>query len=144
ISLPDYQGFADRPVDAPPATLSSKLLIDLLRTELGFAGLIISDATGMIGLTTRVSTAERVVECIKAGCDVYLFPETIQDYERLLQAVKDGRLSEERVWDAARRVLELKARLNLHRDPFGPKPSDADKARYQQAAQTMANKSITV
>ena len=144
ISLPDYQGFADRPEAAPPATLSSHLLIDLLRTELGFAGLIISDATGMIGLTTRVPSAERVVACIKAGCDVYLFPETVQDYERLLQAVKAGRLSVERVRDAARRVLELKARLNLHRDPFGPKPADADTSRYQQAAQTMADKSITV
>jgi len=144
ISLPDYQGFADRPVDAPPATLDAKLLNDLLRNELGFAGLIISDATGMIGLTTRVPTAERVVQCIKAGCDVYLFPETLPDYERLLAAVKDGRLAEERVWEAARRVLELKARLNLHVDPFGPKPSSADTSSYQQAAQAMADKSITV
>jgi len=144
ISLPDYQGFADRPVDAPPATLDPKLLNDLLRNELGFAGLIISDATGMIGMTTRVPTAERVVQCIKAGCDVYLFPETIQDYERLLAAVHDGRLSEERVWEAARRVLELKARLNLHVDPFGPKPTAADTSRYQQAAQALADKSITL
>lgn len=144
ISLPDYQGFADRPVDALPATLDAKLLNDLLRTELGFEGLIISDATGMIGMTTRVPTAQRVVECIKAGCDVYLFPETRQDYERLLAAVKDGRLAEARVWEAARRVLALKARLNLHIDPFGPKPTAADKARYAQAAQTMADQSITV
>ncbi len=144
ISLPDYQGFADRPVDAPPATLDSKLLIDLLRTELGFDGLIISDATGMIGLTTRVPTDQRVVECIKAGCDVYLFPETSADYARLLGAVRDGRLSEARVRDAARRVLELKARLNVHIDPFGPKPSAADSSRYQATAQALADKSITV
>ncbi|MCB0090042.1 MAG: hypothetical protein KDE54_19185, partial [Caldilineaceae bacterium] len=103
ISLPDYQGFADRPIDALPATLDSKLLNGLLREELGFDGLIISDATGMIGMTTRVATNQRVVECIKAGCDVYLFPETIADYERLLDAVEDGRLSEERVREAARR-----------------------------------------
>lgn len=144
ISLPDYQGFADSPADAPPATLSSKLLIDLLRNELGFVGLIISDASGMIGLSTRVPSSERAVECIKAGCDVYLFPETEQDYERLLAAVEADRLSEERVRDAARRVLELKARLNLHIDPFGPKPSETDTARYQQAAQSMADKSITL
>ena len=143
ISLPAYQGFADRPVDAPPATLDAKLLIDLLRKELGFDGLIISDATGMIGLTTRVPTAQRVVECIKAGCDVYLFPETVEDYERLLGAVKDGRLAEERVRAAARRVLELKARLNLHIDPFGPKPTDADLNSYQATAQAVADKSIT-
>lgn len=143
ISLPAYQGFTDRPVDAPPATLDSKLLIDLLRTELGFDGLIISDATGMIGMTTRVPTAQRVVECIKAGCDVYLFPETLEDYARLLDAVKDGRLSEERVRGAARRVLELKARLNLHVDPFGPQPTAADLGSYQATAQAVADKSIT-
>jgi beta-N-acetylhexosaminidase len=143
ISLPDYQGYADRPEDAPPATLSSKLLNELLRGELGFEGLLISDASGMIGLTSRSSSEERVVQCIKSGLDVYLFPETLKDFERLVQAVENGRLAEERVRQAARRVLELKARLNLHHDPFGPKPSAGDKTRYQQAAQAMAEKSIT-
>jgi beta-N-acetylhexosaminidase len=144
IALPDYQGFTDRPEEAPPATLDPKLLVDLLRTELGFDGLLISDASGMIGIGSRVSSEARVVQCINAGLDVYLFPETLKDFERLIQAVEQGRLSEERVRQAARRVLELKARLNLHRDPFGPKPSATDKSTYQQAAQTMADKSITV
>jgi len=144
ISLPDYEGFADRPEQALPATLSPRLLNELLREELGFEGLIISDASGMIGLTSRVSSEERVVQCIKSGVDVYLFPDTREDFERLIQAVEQGRLSEDRVRQAARRVLELKARLNLHRDPFGPRPSAADKSRYQQAAQAMAEKSITV
>jgi beta-N-acetylhexosaminidase len=144
ISLPDYEGFADRPEEAPPATLSPRLLGDLLRRELGFEGLLLSDASAMIGLASRVSSEERVVSCIKAGLDVYLFPETLQDFERLVQAVEQGSLSEERVRQAARRVLEMKARLNLHHDPFGPKPSAAEKSRYQQAAQTMADKSMTV
>jgi beta-N-acetylhexosaminidase len=144
ISLPDYQGFAERPEDALPATLSPKLINDLLRTKLGFDGLLISDASGMIGMTSRVSTEERIVQSIKAGLDVYLFPDTLKDFERLVQAVEHGRLSEERVRQAARRVLEMKARLNLHHDPFGPQPSTADKSQYQQAAQTMADKSITV
>jgi beta-N-acetylhexosaminidase len=144
ISLPDYQGFAERPDEAPPATLSPALLVDLLRTELSFEGLLLSDASGMIGLASRVPSKDRAVQSIKAGLDVYLFPDIINDFERLLQAVKQGRLAEERVWQAARRVLELKARLNLHRDPFGPKPTAADKDRYHQAAQAMADKSITV
>lgn len=144
ISLPDYQGFADRPEDAPPATLSAKLLNDLLRTELGFEGLLISDASGMIGMASRVPTEERAVESIRAGVDMYLFPDTIKDFERLVQAVEQGRLAEERVRQAARRVLEMKARLNLHRNRFGPQPSAVDKSKYQQAAQTMADKSITV
>ena len=144
ISLPDYQGYADNPEDAPPATLSPKLLNDLLRAELGFDGLLISDASGMIGLSSRLPSAERAVQSIKSGLDVYLFPETFKDYERLLQAVKDGVLTEERVREAARRVLSLKARLNLHVDPFGPKPSEADVHSYRSAAQEMADKSIAV
>lgn len=144
ISLPDYQGFAERPEEAPPATLSPKLLIELLRTGLGFEGLLISDASGMIGLASRISSEKRVVQSIKSGLDVYLFPDTLKDFERLIRAVESGRLSEERVWQAARRVLELKARLNLHRDPFGPEPSAADQSRYRQAAQTMADQSMTV
>jgi beta-N-acetylhexosaminidase len=144
ISLPDYQGYADRPEEAPPATLSPKLLNDLLRVELGFDGLLISDASGMIGLSSRLPSHERAVQSIQSGLDVYLFPEMLEDFERLLQAVKEGRLSEERVREATRRVLTLKARLNLHRDPFGPKPSEADIQSYRQAAQEMADKSITV
>jgi beta-N-acetylhexosaminidase len=144
ISLPDYQGFSEQPEEAPPATLSPKLLLELLRAELGYDGLLISDASGMIGITSRVSSNEQVVQCVQSGLDLYLFPETIKDYERLIQAVEGGRLSEERVRQAARRVLELKARLNLHHDPFGPKPSSGDKNKYQQAAQEMADKSITI
>jgi beta-N-acetylhexosaminidase len=144
ISLPDYQGYADQPEEAPPATLSAQLLNELLRAELGFDGLLVSDASGMIGIASRVSGEERVVRCIESGLDVYLFPQTRQDFERLIQAVEKGRLSEERVRQAARRVLELKARLNLHRDPFGPEPSAVDKSSYRQAAQAMADKSITV
>jgi beta-N-acetylhexosaminidase len=144
ISLPDYQGFADEPEAAPPATLSPKLLIDLLRGELGYTGLLISDASAMIGLTSRLASQERAVQSIKAGLDVYLFPDTLADFARLIQAVAQGRLAEERVREAARRVLEMKARLNLHRDPFGPEPSPADKSAFQHAAQSIADKSITI
>lgn len=144
ISLPDYQGYADQPEQAPPATLSPKLLNELLRAELGFEGLLVSDAAGMIGIATRMGVDERVVQCIQSGLDVYLYSEPVQDFERLIAAVERGRLSEERVLQAARRVLEMKARLGLHRGPFGPKPSDAEKSEYRQAAQVMADKSITV
>jgi beta-N-acetylhexosaminidase len=111
---------------------------------LGFGGLLISDAAGMIGIASRIASEKRVVQCIKSGLDVYLFPDTINDFKRLTRAVQQGSLSEERVWQAARRVLEMKARLNLHRNPFGPEPSMTDKSRYQETAQVMADKSMTV
>ncbi|MGB3717861.1 MAG: glycoside hydrolase family 3 N-terminal domain-containing protein [Candidatus Promineifilaceae bacterium] len=144
ISLPDYQGYRHNPDDAPPATLSRDLLIGLLREEMGFDGLIVSDASVMNGLTTRVPAAERAARSIAAGIDMYLFPDPVQDFNYLLAGLQNGLLSEERVRDAARRVLELKARLNLHEDPFGPSPSATDKESFRQAAQEMADKSVTI
>jgi beta-N-acetylhexosaminidase len=144
ISLPDYQGYSDDPEAAPPATISRKLLTDLLRSELGFEGLIVSDSTSMVGLTSRVPPRERAVAGIQAGIDVWLNTDPEVDYPALLQAVRDGRLSEERIRQSARRVLELKARLNLVEAPIGPPPADAQQARFQAAAQQMADRSITV
>jgi beta-N-acetylhexosaminidase len=144
ISLPDYQGFAERPEEAPPATLSPRLLVDLLRNELGFDGLVVSDASPMIGLTSRVRREERAIRAVESGIDVYLFPDTVEEFSLLVEAVRRGRLAEERVRQAARRVLELKARLGLHRDPFGPQPSDVARDGFRKAARSMADRSITV
>jgi beta-N-acetylhexosaminidase len=144
ISLPDYQGYTDRPESAPPATLSRKLLVDLLRQELDFDGLIVSDNASMIGLTSRANADERVVKSIASGIDVYLNADPDLDYARLMQAVRDARLSEERVRQSARRVLEMKARIGLFENPFGPAPTSKEKAAFQCAAQEMAEKSITV
>jgi beta-N-acetylhexosaminidase len=124
--------------------LSRKLLVDLLRQDLGFDGLIVSDNASMIGLTSRASADERVVKSIASGIDVYLNADPDLDYERLVQAVRDGRLSEERVRQSARRVLEMKARINLFESPFGPAPTSEQTAAFRRAAEEMAEKSITV
>jgi beta-N-acetylhexosaminidase len=84
------------------------------------------------------------VKSIEAGIDVYLNANRDVDYDCLVQAVRDGRLSEERIRESTRRVLELKARINLFEDPFGPLPTEAQKADFQRAAQGIADKSITV
>lgn len=144
ISLPDYQGYAGDPEAAPPATISRRLLTDLLRGELGFEGLIVSDSSSMVGLTSRVAAQERAVAAVEAGIDVYLNADPEVDYPALLQAVADRRISEDRIRASARRVLELKARLNLFVDPFGPEPTAAERACYWGAAQAIADKSITL
>lgn len=144
ISLPDYQGYAEDPESAMPATFSRKLLVDLLRQELGFEGLIVSDNASMMGITTRAPADERVVKAIASGIDVYLNADPDLDYDRLLNAVRDGRLDEERVRQAARRVLEMKARLKLFEGSFGPAPTREETAAFQRAALEMAEKSITV
>jgi beta-N-acetylhexosaminidase len=144
ISLPDYQGFAEHPEDAPPATISRALLTDLLRGELGFEGVIVSDASGMIGLASRVRPEERAVASIAAGIDVYLNANLEVDFPALVQAATDGRLSEAQIRASTRRVLELKARLNLVEMPLGPAPTSAQTAAFQDAAQQMAERSMTV
>jgi beta-N-acetylhexosaminidase len=144
ISLPDYQGYRERPEAAPPATLSPALLIDLLRQELGFEGMIVSDNAGMIGLTIHTNPEDQIVSSIAAGIDLYLNADPDHDFDRLLQAVRDGRLSEERVQQAARRVLEMKARLNLFESAFGPAPTAGQTARFRDAAQGLADKSVTI
>jgi beta-N-acetylhexosaminidase len=127
-----------------PATFSRKLLVDLLRQELGCEGMIVSDNASMMGITTRASADERIVKAIASGIDVYLNADPDLDYGRLLQAVRDGRLSEERVRHAARRVLEMKARINLFEECFGSAPTDEQTAAFQRAAQEMAEKSVTI
>lgn len=144
ISLPDYQGYQDNPEAAPPATLSRKMLIDLLRQEFGFKGLIVSDNASMIGFTIHAKPEDRAIECIAAGNDVYLNADPEHDFDRLLKGVHDGRLSEDQVYQSARRVLEMKARLNLFIDPFGPAPTEEQQIAFQETAQTIADKSVTV
>lgn len=144
ISLPDYQGYQDNPEDAPPATLSRKLLINLLRQEMGYEGLIVSDNASMIGLTCQADAADLAVESIASGIDIYLNADPDHDFDRLLQSVHNGRISEAQIYESARRVLEMKARLNLFEEAFGPAATPEQQATFQNAAQIMADKSITI
>jgi beta-N-acetylhexosaminidase len=144
ISLPDYQGYREQPEDAPPATLSRKLLVDLLRQELGYTGLIVSDNASMIGLTCHADADDLIVESIASGIDIFLNADPDHDFNRLLQGVHDGRVSEAQIYESARRVLEAKARLNLFEQILGPAPTQDQQTAFATAAQTMADKSMTI
>ena len=99
-----------------PASLSRILNQDLLRREMGFNGLIVSDATPMAGMNDWGPRDEVLPEAVIAGCDVILFSDDPNaDLMRLVKAVADGRLSQERVDEAVTRVLALKAALGLHK-----------------------------
>jgi beta-N-acetylhexosaminidase len=97
-----------------PASISPRLVTGLLRGELGFQGLIVTDDMNMGGVAGYARRRERTVACIAAGCDMLLFPKLPDDYATLLQAVRSGALPEARLDDAVRRILAFKARLNLH------------------------------
>ncbi|MFJ4208801.1 glycoside hydrolase family 3 N-terminal domain-containing protein [Paenarthrobacter sp. NPDC089675] len=98
-----------------PATLAPELLQDLLRGELGFNGLVLTDASLMVGLTRAMKRRDLVPATIAAGCDMFLFfrnPE--EDFGFMLDGYKSGVISDSRLEDALRRILGLKARLGLH------------------------------
>lgn len=118
IALPNYQKKINSKLedkDILPATLSPELIQDLLKTELGFNGLVITDASHMLGMSSSMPRKEYVPKSIAAGCDMFLFfNEVEEDFTYMLDGYKNGIISDERLHDALRRILGLKAKLNLH------------------------------
>ena len=92
-----------------PASLSKKLVTDVLRNEMEFNGIIITDAMDMGAVTAHYSCGEAAVQAVEAGADMILMPENFQEaYEAVLQAVTDGRISEKRLNESVSRILDCK------------------------------------
>ncbi len=107
------------PTPGLPATLSAPILTGLLRGKMGFLGLIVTDALEMGGVTNAFSTEEAALRSLLAGVDQLLLPpEPAKVIAYLAAAVRDGRLPLARLDASARRVLEAKASLGLHRERF--------------------------
>jgi beta-N-acetylhexosaminidase len=113
-----------------PASVSRLLTTQLLRDELGFNGVVISDASSMGGLTSWGPRAEVLPALIEGGCDMVLFTADIEADLRLLEAaVVQGTLSTKRIDESVLRVLAMKAALHLH-DKSGRETATAiDKVR---------------
>lgn len=118
IALPSYSralrpGIADSQI--MPATLSRELITGLLRARLGFNGVVVTDASHMLGMAASMRRRDYVPRAIASGCDMFLFfNEPEEDIAYMEQGVEDGMISTERVREAVIRVLALKARLRLH------------------------------
>jgi beta-N-acetylhexosaminidase len=96
-----------------PATIAPELLQDLLRGTLGFNGLLVTDASHMVGLTSVKPRREHVPEAIAAGCDMFLY-FTDEDFRFMMAGYRDGVITVERLHEALRRILGAKAALGLH------------------------------
>lgn len=118
IALPEYQKALNPELedkDILPATLAPELINDLLKTKLGFNGMVITDATHMLGMTAAMRREDYVPASIAAGCDMFLFFNDIdEDFGFMLKGYQNGVITEERMQDALERILGLKAKLNLH------------------------------
>jgi beta-N-acetylhexosaminidase len=105
------------PTPGLPATLSAETLTGLLRQEMGFAGLIMTDAIGMKAVAGRYETAEIVERALRAGADIILVgadpDHAVEAYEAIVTAVREGRVTPERLDQSLRRILRLKWRLGL-------------------------------
>lgn len=119
IMLPSYTramnpGIADD--DIMPATLSKELLTDLLKGKMGFNGMVLTDASHMVGMTCRMKRRDMIPAAIAAGCDMFLFFNDMdEDFGSMLDGYKNGVITEERLSDALHRILGLKAHMGLHK-----------------------------
>ena len=123
-----------------PATFSKRIVTDILRGEMGFKGLVVTDALDMGALKTLCDEGETGVRALAAGCDILLHPsEPLKMVEAVVKAVGDGRLPPERVEDAFNRVMEVKRRFHIGAYSNTPLPADAGNI---QIAERIAKKSI--
>ncbi len=97
-----------------PSSLSKTIVTDLLRNELGFQGVVITDALDMNAITQYYTSEEAAVMAIEAGADMLLMPEDFQAaYDGLLAAVQEGTISEERINESLERIYRVKSRWKM-------------------------------
>lgn len=136
--------------DTIPATLNPRLLTGLLREELGFDGIIVTDALDMGAIVKRFGATDAAVKALEAGADMLLQPNP-EDVGALIdavvQAVRRGDLSEARIDRSVRRILAAKARLGLHERRTVDLAAIRDAVateEHRAVAQEAADRSITV
>ena len=131
-----------------PATVSPAVLTGLLRKDLNFNGLIVTDAMDMQGLTKQFPSGEAAVRALEAGADVLLMPVSPEEVIRAVSAaVNSGRLTRKRIQQSTARVLAAKARvgLNLNKLVNVEEISDTiDSPEEVEKAQEAADKAVTL
>ncbi|MEO8026079.1 MAG: glycoside hydrolase family 3 N-terminal domain-containing protein [Bryobacteraceae bacterium] len=131
-----------------PATLSPKILTGLLRKELAFPGLIVTDALDMKGVSEKISNGEACVRALEAGADILLMPPKPEVcIDAVLAAVRKKRLTVARIEDSTRKLLAAKAHVGLHKQKLVDVEAVSDildsPDAYDQA-QSVADKAMTL
>ena len=137
-------------INGVPVHASKYLLTDLLRKELGFEGLIVTDWEDIKRVHDRHNIAatprEAVAICVNAGIDMSMVPTDFSFYDLLIEAVKQKEVPMSRIDDAVRRILVLKYNLGLFDNSYPEKEAIANfgKAEYQQLALDAAHEAMTL
>ena len=131
-----------------PATLSRPILTDLLRRQMGFDGVVVTDALDMQGVRDMFGDDRVPVEAIKAGADLMLMPPDLDlAYRSVLEAVRSREISERRIDQSVYRVLRLKERLGLFKQPF-VKEHKVDRLvgtrRHLETAEEVTERTVTL
>jgi len=131
-----------------PATLSSNILTGMLRKQLGFEGLVVTDALDMGGITVRFAPGEAAVRAFLAGADALLMPPVPDAaFQAVLAAAKSGRISQERLDGSVRRILQAKARLGLDKNrlvDIAGLNEKFGKTAWQDTAQEISDRGVTL
>ena len=143
IALPGLDESGD------PASHSVTITTDLLRKEMGFNGIIISDGMEMGGLTQMAWAGESAVRAVEAGVDILLLPMDVkQTINSLLGAVQSGRISEQRINESVEKIWKMKAEAGLLSDAAQPPFSELETIigipKHKNKASEIARKSITL
>jgi beta-N-acetylhexosaminidase len=137
-------------LDAPdlPATLSPKILTGILRDELGFQGIVVTDALDMGGIVNGFGAGDASVRALEAGADVLLMPaDPKAAIDAVQAAVKSGRLTQARIDRSVLRLLRAKADLGLAKSKLVDLkqiPKRVDTPVSNEAAQLIADRSVTL
>lgn len=103
IALPQVTG------DMTPATMSYEIVTEILKEDMGFSGLVITDSLQMAAITDSFSSAEATLTALKSGCHIILMPDDLPEaFNAVLAAVKDGTLSTEWLDEAVKHILQFK------------------------------------
>jgi beta-N-acetylhexosaminidase len=132
-----------------PATLSKKVITDLLRDELGFDGIIMTDEMQMNAIRNNFGIKDAAIKAIQAGVDILLYSDaktnTIDAYNGVLNACQDGLISEERINASVKRILRKKYQYDLFTDylPHNNLKTD-DFISHQTYNNALVQKSVTL
>jgi beta-N-acetylhexosaminidase len=131
-----------------PATLSKTVLTDLLREEMGFQGLIFTDAMDMLAIDRRFPRGEAAVRALEAGADVILMPPDVgAAVSALVVAVEEGRVTEGRLDESVLRILRAKEDMGVDRERFVSIPEVSRVVgipAHVAVAQEIADRSLTL
>ena len=156
IALPEYVKYFNPEATTQevymPATLSKYILTDLLRGKMNFNGLVVTDASHMVAMTSAMKRSEMLPTAIAAGSDLFLFfNDPDEDFQWMMDGYKNGIITDERLEEALTRILGTKAALGLHNKPkteiLQPKAEAMAKIgldSYKGIAKEISDKSITL